>query len=63
MVDEDYYCVDILVQIAAARAALNKVGMSLLESHTRGCVAKAFREDHGDAAVDELMQVVDRFLK
>ncbi|MGE5577524.1 MAG: metal-sensitive transcriptional regulator [Syntrophothermus sp.] len=63
MIDEGQYCVDVLVQIAAERAALNKVGMSLLERHTHGCVARAIREDRGDAAVDELMEVVDKFLK
>ena len=39
MVEEDKYCVDILIQIAAVKAALNKVGLVLLEDHTRGCVS------------------------
>ncbi len=63
MIDEDRYCVDVLVQIAAARAALNRVGLQVLEKHTRGCVINAVRHDHGDEAVDELMDVLMRFIK
>lgn len=63
MVDEDQYCVDILVQIAAARAAITKVGLTLLESHTRGCVTSAIREERGEEAIDEVMDIINRFLK
>lgn len=63
MVEEDKYCVDILVQIAAVRAALNRVGLMLLEDHTRGCVARATREVKGDEAVDELMEVIEKFVR
>jgi len=65
MVEEDKYCVDILVQIAAARAALDKVGLILLEDHTRGCVARAIRSSQGDAdaAITELTEVLKHFLR
>lgn len=63
MVEEDRYCVDILTQVAAVRAALDKVGLMLLESHTRGCVVRAIRENHGDAAIQELIAVVQKFIK
>ena len=63
MVEEDRYCVDILVQIAAARAALNKVGLQLLEGHTRGCVTTAVRQNKGDESIDELMDVLTKFIK
>lgn len=63
MIDEDEYCVDILVQVAAVRAALTKVGLTLLESHTRGCVARAVKEDRGDEAIDEVMDVIMKFIK
>ena len=43
MVEEDKYCVEILIQIAAVKAALNKVGLVLLEDHTRGCVRRAIQ--------------------
>lgn len=60
MVDEDRYCVDILIQIAAVKAAVDKVASGLLEGHVRGCVAKAITEGHGDLAVSELMEVVGK---
>lgn len=63
MIEQDEYCVDILVQISAVRAALQKVGLHLLEDHTRGCVSRAIQEDHGGEAIDELMDVLTRFIR
>lgn len=63
MIEDDKYCVDILVQVAAARSALDSVGLILLENHTRGCVARALRSDEGDAAIIELTEVIKRFVK
>lgn len=64
MIDEDRYCVDILVQIAAVKSALHQVGLNVLESHTRGCVADALRSPSGgDGKVDELMDVIRQFTK
>lgn len=64
MVDEDRYCVDVLLQIAAVRAALSGVGKVILGSHVEHCVAEAMRgEDDTDrqAKVDELLEVFSRF--
>ncbi len=63
MVENDRYCVDILIQIAAVRAALDKVGLSILEKHTHGCVQKAIKSGDGDSAIDELMDVIKLFIK
>lgn len=63
MLEEDRYCVDVLVQIAAVRAALDKVGLALIEDHTRGCVRNALTNNRGDDAIDELMDVISQFLK
>lgn len=63
MVEEDKYCVEILIQIAAVKAALNKVGLVLLEDHTRGCVRRAIQASEDDEAIDELMGVIMRFVK
>ena len=63
MVDDDRYCVDVLLQISAARAALAKVGKLMLESHIRTCVSHAFEsEDAGDrdAKIAELIRVFDK---
>lgn len=63
MVDEDRYCVDVLVQISAVQAALKKVGFSLLERHTKHCVSHAIKSGDGDNAIEELMDVVKQFSK
>lgn len=63
MIEEDRYCVDVLVQVAASRAALNKVGMMLLEGHARGCMQAAVKRGEGDDSVAELMEVLEKFVK
>lgn len=63
MIEEDRYCVDVLVQVAAARAALNKVGLALFEGHARGCMMAAARRGEGEESVAELMEVLEKFVK
>lgn len=63
MLQEDKYCVDVLIQIAAVRAALDKVGIILFENHTRNCLVKALEEGRQDEMVDELIKVLQKFLK
>lgn len=63
MVEEDRYCVDVLVQVSAINAALKKVGFQLLEDHTKGCVTKAVQDGDGDEAIDELLKVFQQFTK
>jgi CsoR family transcriptional regulator, copper-sensing transcriptional repressor len=63
MIDEDRYCIDVLTQVSAARAALDKIALQILKSHTRGCIADAIRNERGDKAIDELVLVLDKFLK
>lgn len=60
MVEADRYCVDVLTQLAAARAALHQVSLQILENHARGCVAQAVRDGRGDEAVAELVSVLRR---
>ncbi len=45
MVDEDAYCIDIIQQIQAVQAALNKVSAIILDSHLRSCVTTAIQGD------------------
>jgi DNA-binding FrmR family transcriptional regulator len=62
MIDEDKYCVDVLTQIAAVKGALNKVGMSILGTHTRGCVTDTIVADADtDEKIEELMDVIFKF--
>jgi DNA-binding FrmR family transcriptional regulator len=63
MLEEDRYCVDVLVQLAAVRSALGAVGQSLLETHVRGCVASALQSGDGEAAVAELIEVLAQFAR
>ena len=45
MVDEDAYCIDVIQQIQAVQAALNKVSAIILDSHLRSCVTTAIQGD------------------
>ena len=63
MIDEDKYCVDVVTQVAAIQAALDKVSLGLLDGHIRGCVRDEIEAGGGDAKVDELLQVMDRVLR
>lgn len=63
MLDEGRYCVDIVQQILAARAALNKVALMILESHAKSCVVKAIKENRADESIDELLNVLKQFTK
>jgi CsoR family transcriptional regulator, copper-sensing transcriptional repressor len=62
MVSEDRYCIDVLTQIAAVQAALDKVGLGLLDGHARTCVAEA-TGDLRDARTDEMMGAVGRLMR
>ena len=62
MVDEDRYCIDILTQIGAVQAALDKVALGLLDDHARHCVLGAEDDEKGDKT-DELMAAVGRLMR
>lgn len=64
MIEEDRYCVDILVQLRAVHAALRKVEESILRGHVEHCVAgalKAADPDEGREKLDELFHVLSRY--
>jgi DNA-binding FrmR family transcriptional regulator len=63
MVDEDRYCIDIVTQIAAVRAALRKVEEAVLQDHVAHCVEGAIRSGDPDEQrrkVAELIEVLGR---
>ena len=62
MVDDDRYCIDILTQISAIQAALDKVALGLLDDHAGSCVIGAAPEDQAERT-DELMAAVARLLR
>jgi DNA-binding FrmR family transcriptional regulator len=62
MVDDDRYCIDVLTQISAIQAALDKVALGLLDDHARHCVTGA-RGDEQEDKTDELMAAVGRLMR
>ncbi len=62
MIERDEYCVDILQQTAALRAAVDAVSVLVLEDHVQGCVRTAAERGEADKYVDEVIDVVRRTL-
>ena len=63
MVDGDKYCVDVLIQVAAVRAAINRVGTIIFEHHSRECMRNAVESNDQETAIDELVGVLSKFIK
>ncbi|HCG99698.1 MAG: BCR family protein [Candidatus Aquicultor primus] len=63
MVNDEKYCVDILVQISSVLGATQRVGLIILDDHIKGCVRDALSNEDGDSAIQELMDVIQRFVK
>jgi DNA-binding FrmR family transcriptional regulator len=64
MIEEDRYCVDVLLQVAAVRAALDGVGKLILRSHVETCVSEALvsgRSRDRTEKIDEIMEVFSKF--
>jgi len=62
MIEENKECPDILLQLAAVRAAINKVGRLVLEDHIEVCVAQAAKEGRGEEAFMELRDALVKFM-
>jgi DNA-binding FrmR family transcriptional regulator len=62
MVEEERYCIDVVTQITAIQAALDKVALSLLEDHTQHCVVGGEAGKQGERT-EELMGAVRRLLR
>jgi DNA-binding FrmR family transcriptional regulator len=62
MVDDDRYCIDVLTQISAVQAALDKVALGLLDDHARSCVMGA-EGGVRDERTAELMSAVGRLMR
>lgn len=62
MIEEERYCIDVLTQIRAVRAALDKVEQETLGDHLQHCVAHAFHagsEKDRQIKIDEILEVLD----
>lgn len=62
MVENNVYCTDILVQVAAVNAALNSFNKVLLENHIRTCVVRDIREGR-EETLDELVDTLQKLMK
>ena len=62
MVDEDRYCIDVLTQIAAIQAALDKVALGLLDGHAHTCVIGAEPHEQ-NARTAEMMAAIGRLMR
>src|SRR5438093_13541820 len=62
MIEREEYCVDILQQTSALRAAVDSLAVLVLEDHVQGCVRTAAQHGDADRYVDEVVDVVRRTL-
>lgn len=58
MVEGERYCIDLLKQLSAVQAALDKVNALLLEGHMKTCVSDAIKNNSGDEVINELMETL-----
>lgn len=63
MVEEDRYCIDVITQISAVQAALDKVALGLLDGHAQHCIVGGAAGDKPEELTDELMAAVGRLLR
>lgn len=62
MIEKDAYCPDVLVQVAAANAALNSFNKVLLANHIKTCVVRDIHEGK-EEVIDELVAVLQKLMK
>jgi DNA-binding FrmR family transcriptional regulator len=63
MVEEDRYCIDVITQISAIQAALDKVALGLLDDHARHCIVGGAANASPEQLNRELMGAVGRLLR
>lgn len=63
MVEDGRYCVDISKQILAVQALLKKANLAIIDNHIKSCVKQAFCEGHGEEKVDEIISLLDKYVK
>ena len=63
MVEGGRDCGEVLIQIAAARAALDRAGRLILEDHMQHCILEAVEEGRGQEALDDLKAALKQFIR
>jgi len=62
MVENDRYCIEVLTQIQAAQAALDRIALGLLDDHVHNCMAEPAGEKRRGEQAEELMGAVGRLV-
>ncbi|MBS4030009.1 MAG: metal-sensitive transcriptional regulator [Clostridiales bacterium] len=62
MIDEEQSCSEILMQIAAVKAAINKVGTLVFQTHFKHCLEKAAHDDSSDDFIEEVMKLLSKYI-
>ncbi len=62
MIDEDKECPDILIQVGAVKAALEKVGMIILEDHLEHCLVEAVKSGDAEPQIEELKAALQKLI-
>lgn len=62
MIEKDAYCNDIIIQVSAARAALDSIGRLLMENHLKSCLVRKIR-DGEDEVINELLKTIDKMTR
>lgn len=65
MLEDDRYCVDVSTQILSAIGLLKKANIDVLNGHIRSCVATAILEgeEQGDQKIEEIINIIDKYIK
>ncbi|NLW39596.1 MAG: metal-sensing transcriptional repressor [Tissierellia bacterium] len=65
MIEEDRYCVDVSTQILSAIALLKKANIDVLDAHIKSCVKDAILqgEEEGQEKIDEIITIIDKYIK
>lgn len=63
MIENDRYCMDILIQLSAVQSALKKVGFSVMERHAKTCMTQSIRSGNEEEVIDELLAVINQYSK
>ncbi|MBI2346447.1 MAG: metal-sensitive transcriptional regulator [Deltaproteobacteria bacterium] len=63
MVEETKYCIEIVNQITAARRALEKVALLVMQQHMATCLTEAVTQQQGTPKIKELVRTLDQFLR
>lgn len=63
MIENEECCSDVLVQITAVRAAINKVGGLMLQNYSKNCIKDALSDDSQNEKIDDLIDTILKFMK